>query len=72
MRFLRILFKVALALVVIVVLAGVVAYVLAGRRIDRTYQVSTPPVAVPTDAEAIARGKRLATVVAPCGDCHGR
>ena len=28
-------------------------------------------MAVPTDAEAIARGKRLATVVAPCGDCHG-
>ena len=71
MRVLRILFKVVLALVAIVVLAGVVVYVLAGRRIDRTYQVSTPPVEVPTDAEAIARGKRLVTVVAPCDDCHG-
>ena len=70
MRVLRILFKVVLALVAIVVLAGVVVYVLAGRRIDRTYQVSTPPVEVPADAEAIARGKRLVTVVAPCNDCH--
>src|SRR5215217_6979313 len=71
MRVLRILFKVVLALVAIVVLAGVVVYVLAGRRIDRTYQVTTPPVEVPTDGEAIARGKRLVTVVAPCNDCHG-
>jgi len=69
-RFLRILLKVALALLAIVVLAGVVIYVLAARRLDRTYQVSTPPVEVPTDAEAIARGKRLVTVVAPCSDCH--
>jgi cytochrome c553 len=71
MRLLRIFFKVVLTLVAIVVIAGVVVYVLAGRRIDRTYQVSTPPVEVPSDAEAVARGKRLVTVVAPCNDCHG-
>jgi len=71
MKLLRILFKVVLALVAIVVIAGVVVYVLAGRRIGRTYQVSTPPVEVPSDAEAVARGKRLVTVVAPCNDCHG-
>ena len=55
----------------LVLLAGVVLYVLSERRINRTYQVSTPSITVPSDAEAIARGKRLVTIVAPCADCHG-
>jgi mono/diheme cytochrome c family protein len=67
----KILLKIAAALVVLLVLAGVVIYFLAERRINRTYQVSVPRITVPTDADAIARGKRLVTVVAPCGDCHG-
>jgi mono/diheme cytochrome c family protein len=61
-----------LALVAMVVLAGVLVYALSERRMRRAYVVSAPPIAVPTDPESIARGKRLATVVAPCGECHGR
>ena len=71
MKLLRILLKIVVGLVVIVVLAGVAVYLLAERRIKRTYQVSVPAVTVSANAEAIARGKRLATVVAPCGECHG-
>ncbi len=71
MKLLRIVLKLVVALIAVIVLAGIVIYVMAERRINRTYQVSVPSVTVPTDAEAIARGKRLATVVAPCADCHG-
>ena len=63
--------RAVLALVAIVLVAAAVVYVLSERRIRRTYQVSVPSISVPTDAAAIARGKRLATVVAPCGGCHG-
>jgi mono/diheme cytochrome c family protein len=71
MKLVRILAQVVVALVALVVVALVVVYALSERRIRRTYDVSVPRIAVPTDAEAIARGKRLAMVVAPCGECHG-
>ena len=71
MNLFRILLKIVAALLVVVMLAGVVVYLLAERRINRTYQVSVPAITVSTDAEAVARGKRLATVVAPCAECHG-
>src|SRR4051812_17296685 len=70
-KLLRIVLKLVVALIVLVLLAGVILYVLSERRVNRTYQVSTPSITVPTDAEAIARGKRLVTAVAPCTDCHG-
>ena len=66
----RLLLKIVAAVIVILVLAGIALYVLSERRINRTYRVSVPPVTVAADAEAVARGKRLATVVAPCGECH--
>jgi len=72
MKLLRILLKLVVALIVLILLAGVILYVLSERRVNRTYQVSTPSITVPTNAEAIARGKRLVTVVAPCNDCHGK
>jgi mono/diheme cytochrome c family protein len=68
----RVLVRVVVALVALAVVALGMVYALSERRIRRTYVVSVPPIAVPTDPDAIARGKRLATVVAPCGDCHGR
>jgi len=72
MKLLRILLKLVVALIVLILLAGVILYVLSERRVNRTYQVSTPSITVPADAEAIARGKRLVTVVAACNDCHGK
>jgi len=70
MRVVRILLRIVAALVAIIVLALVAVYFLAERRINRRYQVSVPAIAVPADAEAIARGRRLVTTVAPCNDCH--
>jgi mono/diheme cytochrome c family protein len=69
-KLLRILLKLATAVIVIVALAGIVVYLLSERRINRTYQVSVPPITVPVGAEAVARCKRLVTIVAPCADCH--
>ncbi len=61
-----------LLVVLLVLVAGVAtAWMLVQRRANRTWDVQTPSVSVPTDAEAIARGKRLVRVVTPCSDCHG-
>lgn len=55
---------------------GVVGLALAGvygwseLRMGRTYDVESPPVAVPTDSESVARGRHLATIRG-CVDCHG-
>ena len=68
MKLVRILAKVVVALVALVVVALVVVYALSERRIRRRYDVSVPRIAVTTDAEAIARGKRLATIVAAYTD----
>jgi mono/diheme cytochrome c family protein len=61
----------------IVVLIAVVAlfvgyvYVATSRQMAKEYEVNTPAVAIPTDAEAIARGKYIATRVSMCTECHG-
>lgn len=39
-------------------------------RIGKTYDVESPPVAIPTDSESVARGRHLATIRG-CVDCHG-
>src|SRR3954471_18821957 len=70
MKIVRIVLKFVAASIAIIVLALVAVYFLAERRIHRKYQVSVPAIAVPADAEAIARGRRLVTTVAPCNDCH--
>jgi mono/diheme cytochrome c family protein len=72
MRIVRILLKLTAALVVVLIVALAAAYVIVERRLARTWQVRTPAITVPADAEAIARGKRLVTAVAPCADCHGQ
>jgi cytochrome c553 len=71
-RALRILVRVVVVLIVLVIAIVAIAYVLAGRRMNRTYQVSVPAITVPTDQAGIARGRRLATAITPCGDCHGK
>jgi mono/diheme cytochrome c family protein len=70
-RALRILGRIVLALVLVIVLAVAVLYVLAQRRLNKSWQVSVPSISVPTDADAVARGHKLVTVYVPCGDCHG-
>jgi mono/diheme cytochrome c family protein len=56
--------------VVIVALVAYV-YVASSRVMARTYTVTAPPVPIPSDPAAIARGKYLAENVAVCADCHG-
>jgi cytochrome c553 len=71
-RALRILVRVAVVLIVLIIAIIAVAYVMAGRRMNRIYQVSVPAITVPADQAAIDRGRRLAIAITPCGDCHGK
>lgn len=40
-------------------------------RLARTWDVTVPPIEIPTDAASIARGEHLARHVAGCVACHG-
>ncbi len=68
---LRILGRVVLVLVLLIVAVVTLLYFLAQRRMNRTWQVTVPSITVPTDANAVERGKKIVTVYVPCGDCHG-
>ena len=70
-RLLRYLLYIVAAL--LLAIAGLVGYgyVNTYHRMDRAYAVSVPRVTVPHgDAEAIARGRYLATTVSSCTECH--
>lgn len=56
--------------VALVVCAGVLLLALGSPR-NRTYRPPEDPIAVPTDAASIARGKHLVEAVAVCTICHG-
>jgi len=68
---LRILGRVVLVLVLLIVVAVTTLYFLAQRRLNKSWQVTVPSITVPTDADAVARGKKIVSVYVPCGDCHG-
>lgn len=57
-------------LIGLVVVAVIGMYVISGGRINKSYNVQPAAVTVPTDAGAIAEGKRLFTTRG-CADCHG-
>ena len=54
----------------VVLLALAVGFLIwrSGSRIDGRYEVALEPVAIPTDAAAIAEGRRLASIY--CAHCH--
>ncbi len=63
-----------------IVLAGLVGFVLLTAvilhfvglsRLNNAPEVAAKPVAVPTDATAVARGEHLVNLVSSCGMCHG-
>lgn len=60
-----------LALVIVIGAAGAGLYGVTASRFRKSYDVKVEKIAVPADAEAVARGKRFATVIAKCVDCHG-
>lgn len=59
--------------IVLGVLAGlvVVLHFVGKGRLDNAPEVVVRPVAVPTDAAALARGEHLVNVVSSCRLCHG-
>jgi cytochrome c553 len=59
-----------LGLVVAVAAVLGVVYWKSGTRLNQTFAVAVQPVPVPTDADAIARGRHLAATRG-CVDCHG-
>ncbi|MCH7738039.1 MAG: c-type cytochrome [Chloroflexi bacterium] len=50
----------------------VVLFFVGSQKVNRTYDVQLAPVAVPTDAASIARGKHYAEAVGVCQVCHGQ
>ena len=66
----RVLKWIGIVLAVLVVLAGVLHFVGKGR-LEKAPEVTTRPVDVPTDTEAMARGEFLVHNVSGCIFCHG-
>ncbi len=60
------------SLLALIVVAYVVVYILSERILQRTYDVPSVTISIPTDAESIAEGRRLATMRGCFGDCHGK
>jgi len=59
-------------LVVLAVLAYGVLYVMSEHILRRAYAFASIPLQVPTDAESIAKGKRLAKLNGCSEGCHGK
>ena len=58
----------ALAAIVFLVLVGISTLTMV--RENRVYAIAVAPIAIPTDAQSIEAGRRLATIRG-CQDCHG-
>ena len=56
--------------VVIVAVAGSALYVTTQRRLDKKWVVAGHRLTIPTDSLALERGRRLATTISKCADCH--
>jgi mono/diheme cytochrome c family protein len=57
-------------LVGLLIIALIAVFVLSNQRVNKTYDVQVPAVAVPTDADAVAEGGRHYRTRG-CVDCHG-
>lgn len=67
----KVLLRVLGALVGAVVVVAGALYVLANRRLNRTFAVQEAALLIPADSASIERGRYLAHAVAGCADCHG-
>jgi mono/diheme cytochrome c family protein len=56
----------------LLVLAVVGVYVVSGAKLNMTYAVQPPPVAIPTDQASVVRGQHLVVATTKCVDCHGQ
>ena len=71
MKILRILFKLVVALVVVVATALGLVYWRSSTLLAQHIDVHEPALTIATDAETLARGERLATTHG-CTDCHDK
>ena len=55
----------------LILLAAVVLYVAGTARINITYNIKVETIPIPTNEQAIARGRHLAEAVTVCQACHG-
>jgi cytochrome c553 len=70
-RVLRFLAYIFGGVLVLALIAAGTILVTSNARLRKTYVVTPRPVAIPTDAVAIAKGKHLAETRG-CNDCHGK
>ena len=59
-------------LIGIIIIAAVVLYFIGTSKINKTYDVEVVAVTVPTDDQAIERGRHFVEAVALCQECHGQ
>lgn len=69
-RFLKIVGYAAVALVLVLVVAGAVVYGVSNSKLKKTYAIKVRPVTIPTDAAALERGRHIAETRG-CLVCHG-
>lgn len=56
-------------LIGLVVLVAAVGYFASERRMNKTYEITVAPVAIPSDEASLEEGRRL-TAIRGCNDCH--
>jgi mono/diheme cytochrome c family protein len=56
-------------LIGLLVLAFIVLYIIGGAKVNKKYEVPVEAVSIPTDADAVQRGKHIATIFI-CTSCH--
>ena len=62
--------RIVLGLVVLVVVVAGVLYLMGTAKLNKTYSIAEPALAIPTDAGSIDRGQHLVAAIAKCADCH--
>ena len=66
----RLLGRLLLGLVLLIAVVVASVYVVSSWRFSRKYQVASRSLVIPTDSAAIERGRRLASTIGKCVDCH--
>ncbi|MHB1312829.1 MAG: c-type cytochrome [Gemmatimonadaceae bacterium] len=69
-KFVRFIAWAAVVVIAVCAAAGTALYFATQGRIDRKFAVAGHPLQIPTDSLALARGRRLATTISKCSDCH--
>ena len=60
-----------LSLAGVLLVATIGIYIASSIRMNEAYQIADESISIPSDAASIERGRRLATTIGQCNDCHG-